>query len=92
MEYMVCPLRTRQFEIKDFWTTTNRCTNCGSISPDDFFNLLNEGYSVRWNKETKVFTFTGDKQYYHFNYNHLNHEDRITIQHMYNEKKITLIQ
>ena len=91
MEYIVCPLRDRQFEIKDFWNTSRRCTYCGSIMSEDFFHLINEGYSVRMDKETRTLTFTGNKSQFYLRYQHLNQEERNLLVQMYSDKRITLI-
>ena len=91
MDYMVCPLRNRQFDIKDFWTNSEKCSYCGSIKPEYFFELINEGHSVKSDKLTRTFKFTGDKQFLKFCYEQLNHEEKIKLNEMHKEKKITLI-
>ena len=90
MDYMVCTLRNRQFEIKDFWTLSERCTYCGSIKPEYFFKLIEQGYAVRSDKFTRSFSLAIDKNI-KFCYEHFSHEDRLKLADMYKDKKITVV-
>ena len=91
MEFMVCPLRTRQFDIKDFWTEAGRCTYCGSISPEEFFKLVEDGFSIRLDRVNKSFNFTGNKSHIVFHHSHLDDDQRDRLTKLYNEKRITVL-
>lgn len=86
MNYFVCPKRDRQFEIKDFWTTANRCSYCGSISPDLFIKLALSGKFVTMVKINKTFVI-GDMV---MRYDHCTSEQKVEIKKMYDNNLINL--
>lgn len=55
MNYFKCPHRTRQPEIKDFWTDAHRCTYCGAINPEKFIDAIMKGKEIVFGSKTKKF-------------------------------------
>lgn len=88
MDYHTCPNRTRQFEIKDFYTDEDKCTYCGSISPQKFLILIKSGIKVRIDKVNKVFIIDNSMK---FHYNHCDVETQDKIASMYKNGDIKII-
>lgn len=75
----------------DFWINDSlmgiTCCYCGSISPEEFFKLVQEGKEVTPTDKGYKAYIDGDKKFY---FQHLTLEDRQTFIDLYNSKKMRL--
>jgi len=83
MDKFKCPGRTRESAILDFWTKSGKCAYCGSIHPDEFFKLINEGKEATAIIDTKTFYFDKNTKLCH---HHLNKEQQKLVIFLYKNK------
>lgn len=94
---MLCPQRPpigHPFKLpdEDTWLTDHTCSYCGSLSPDEFFRLVeagaevgptDKGYKAYLNHQTLPFQAK-------FYFQHLSLEDRERFIQLYNSKEMKL--
>ena len=91
-EFHVCPYRTRQFEIKDFYNQAGQCTYCGSISPTEFFGYIDKGCSVKLDDKDKIIYFPEIGPNVKLCFNHLNMEEQGMLSECYKMGKLKIMR
>ena len=90
--YHVCPYRTRQFEIKDFYNDAGQCTTCGSISPTKFFEYIDKGYSVKLDPDERIVYLPELGPDVKLCFNHLNLEEQGMLSECYKIGKFKIMR
>lgn len=87
----VCPDRTRQFEIKDFYTDSGQCTYCGCLSIEKFLEYIDKGFSVKLDPENKII-YIPEANNMRICFNHLSNIEQGMISELYKIGKLKIMR
>jgi len=80
-----CPGRIHASALPDFFTTSGKCTYCGSMEPEVFLRRVENGVEVTAVKETKTFFFVDGSK---FCFHHLDTEQHDRLKKLYLDGKL----